>query len=69
MKPHKEYAKELVQSYRLVSLKMSMKDAKACALILCEAMLNLQSIKAKQEQCKNHIEYWYAVKTEIINLK
>lgn len=28
MKPPKEYAKELVQTYRLVSLKMSMKDAK-----------------------------------------
>ena len=46
-----------------------MKDAKACALILCEAMLNLNTIKEKIDDCAEHVKYWYAVKTEIINLK
>jgi hypothetical protein len=73
-----EKAKELVAKYQNIDIEiggqydgyltMNLQDAKQCALIAVDEILDVDCCDMSEEYFDNHIEYWKQVKTEIQNL-
>ena len=70
MEESKRYAIELVEKMRLSSLKMTKKNAKVCALIAVQYVINANPhSNPLNTEGYSTMEFWHEVKNELIKIK